>query len=207
MIFFSNFFNSAFDINRLEKQAIDVLQLSDNLKAFRIKKEIIVVDIINNKVIKKIKDSFPSNHSRAIVELKKKLNLTTKQKTEKKSEIWTCSFRDTESRWVWYKNSQPQITLDFKEAYRNEELENKLFFHSARYGTNIIEKIKTSNIESVAKEINATIIEKPFVTVKCSNCQTEDNYTIDDLVDINKKASYNSNLVVCLNCDSLINLL
>ena len=208
MIFISNFFNFGSDISKLEKQADDILELPNNLRAFRIKNEIIVIDTLKNKIIKKLKDIFPSNPARATLELIKKMKLTSQETSiAKKSEIWTCGFRENEARWVWYCNSQPKMTVNFKEAYSKENIEDKLYFFSARFGTTIINEIKNESIEKIAKKINASILEKSYIVIKCSNCNCEDNYTIDDLVDEKKNAKYNSNFVVCLNCNNLINLI
>lgn len=203
MVFFSNFFNfKTCNIKKLEQQASDVIDLDNNLKAFRIDKNIVVVDSSKNKIICNIKDTFSTNNTRASLDILKQLNSKNKI-----SDIWTCGFRDKEERWVWYRNSEPVMTTSFKEAYKENTLEDKVYFFSARYGTNIIEHIKKSNIEKVCKEINGFILENSYVKVSCNNCLIEENYTIDDLVDENKNSSYSSNFVVCQHCNRLIKLI
>jgi len=204
MQFLSNFFNFN-PIKKLEKQANDILELPKNYKAYRLEKDVVVIDTASNKIIQRTKDTLPTNHVRATLELIKRMNLT-EDKITKKSDVWTCGFRDNEARWVWYKNSQPKITVSFIEAFKEEELEDKIFFYSARYGTSIVNQIKKDGVEKVAKEINALVLENPFVKLKCSHCDYEENYTIDDLVDQNKTPKYDSNFVVCQNCNDLVKL-
>jgi hypothetical protein len=210
MLFLSNFFNFSANLQKLEKQAQDVFQLPNNLKAFRINDDIIIVNCLNSKIIKKMKDTLPSNPIRATLELIKNLKLTSEIKNDsiqKRSDVWTCGFRDDESRWVWYLNSEPKMTVSFNEAYKNGSLEEEVFFCSARYGTSIIKEIKETNLDKVSNRLNALVLKVPYVKISCQNCSTQENYTIDDLVDQNKKPNYNSNHVVCQNCNELVRLI
>jgi hypothetical protein len=206
MQFFSNFFNfGANSIKKLEKQAKDVLDLPNDLKAFRLEKEIVIVG--SNKIIQRLKDTLPLNPIRATAELIKRLKLASNNKIQnKKSDVLTCGFRDNEARWVWYRNSEPIMTISYDEAYKQGSLEDKIYFYSARYGTKIAERLKQDVVEKVAQELNALVLENPFVKVKCASCSNEENYTIDDLVDNNKQPKYDSNFVVCQNCNELVKL-
>jgi hypothetical protein len=211
MLFFSNFFNFNTHLRKLEQQAEDVLELQNGFKAYRSSKEVVIVDASKNKIVQRFKNTFPSNSKRAILEITKQLNIVSDEiKTDvitKKTDVWTCGFRDNEARWVWYKNSEPKMTVSFDEAYKSGSLEDRVFFFSARYGTSIISRIKVSSLEKVAKEINAFILEHSYVKVACTHCSSEENYTIDDLVDSNKAPDYLSKNVVCQHCNELIKLL
>ncbi|MDD5650234.1 MAG: hypothetical protein PHF86_07460 [Candidatus Nanoarchaeia archaeon] len=198
MLFISNFFSINNSSKKL-KNAQDVLELYADLKAYRFEKEVAIVESSKNKIIKYIKNTFPSNPVRATSEINKFLCLNKNSKS-----IWTCGFRDNEERWVWYEDSKPKITVCFNEAYKNGTLEDKVYFYSARYGMDIISRIKKYNINKIAKEINGFILEKPYIKLTCNNCKNEENYTIDDLVDSNKNSNYNSNNVVCQHCNKLI---
>lgn len=203
-------------IKKYEAEATDVLELPNDLKAIRSQGKIIVV--AKNKIVNEFKDTFSSNPARAAFHIMKKLNIASyknyseamKKLSEK--EIWTCGFRENEDRWVWYKNSEPQMTVSFKEIHPNEDLtktddlEKKIDFCSAKYGTTIIEEIKKSGLKETANKINALILEKPYTEIECKKCNTKENYTIDDLVDENKNAKYDSNYIVCSNCNELIKL-
>jgi len=210
MHFFSNFFNfGSLNIKKLEKQADDILELPNDYKAYRLKDEVLIVDA-SNKLIEKIKDVLPTNHVRATLELIKKFNLTAETEkliSKKSSDVWTCGFREDESRWVWYQNSEPRMTANFNDVYKNGSLEDKVDFYSARYGTSIINDIKIDGLEKTAKKINALVLETPYVRIKCSHCLTEENYTIDDLVDQQKNPKYDSNLVICQNCNEFLKLI
>lgn len=205
MLFFSNFFNfSSQSTKRLEKQAHDILDLPNGHKAYRLPKDLVIIDS-SNKIIQRTKDTLPTNHARATTELVKRLNLD-KPKVYKKSDVWTCGFRDNEARWVWYRNSEPAITANYKDVFKDENLEDKVFFYSARFGTSIIAKIKEEGLHKTARQINALVLEKPFITVTCSHCLNQENYTIDDLVDQHKKPNYESEFIICQNCDKLVKL-
>jgi hypothetical protein len=156
-----------------------------------------------------MKDTLPSNPIRATLELIKILKLTSEinQNSIKKSDVWTCGFRDDEARWVWYRNSEPKMTVSYSEAFKNGSLEDEVFFSSARYGTSIIKEIKETNLDKVAERLNALVLKVPYVKISCQNCSTKEHYTIDDLVDQNKKPNYNSNFVVCQNCNELVKLI
>jgi hypothetical protein len=202
-------FSSLFSLNqvkKLERQAKSILELPKQHKAFRLGKEIVVVDCSRNKIVEKSKDVYPSNHLRASFALAKKLNLIPQKKDAKRSDVWTCGFRDSEARWVWYLNSEPVMTASFREVFKNGSLEDKTFFYSARYGTSIINRLKEASLEKISKELNALVLENPFVKVKCSMCSSEEHYTIDDLVDASRVPSYESNYVVCQNCNELVKL-
>jgi hypothetical protein len=210
MLFFSNFLTQ--NIYKLEQQAKDVLELPKDLKAFRLEKEIVIIDSKKGKIVQRFKDTLPSNPVRATLELLKRLRLLTGEKISvesinKKSDVWTCGFREDEARWVWYQNSEPKITVSYDDAFKNGKIEDKIFFYSARYGTLIVNKIKDKGLEKIAKEINALILENPFVKVKCGHCSNEENYTIDDIVDQNRNPKYDSNFVVCQNCNELVKLI
>jgi len=211
MMFFSNFFSnfSSQNIKKLERQAKDVLELPKDFKAYRLDRDIVVVDSKKEKIVQRSKDTFPSNPVRATLELIKRLKLSEQiiPDSFKKSNVWTCGFRENEARWVWYQNSKPKITVSYEEAFKNGELEDKIFFFSARYGTSIIDKIKQDGLEKVSKDINALILEHPFVKVTCTHCSNEENYTIDDIVDQNKNSNYHSNFIVCQNCNQLVKLI
>lgn len=206
------------NVRKLESQADDTLELPGNIKALRIEDEVVIVDTKKNKVVKKLKDTFPSNPARATLGIMKKLKLASNYENYKDSidkstinkqtsELWTCGFRPDEERWVWYKNSEPKITVAFNETnYNHKNIEDKLYFHSAKFGTKIIEEIKKNGLKDVAKNINALILDNSYAKLKCPNCKVNDNYTIDDLVDEKKKAKYDSNFIVCSSCDKLIRL-
>lgn len=208
-MFLSNFFDfSSNAIQKLEKQAENVFQVSNNLKAYRTNNDVFVVDCSKNKIIKKMKDTLPTNQQRAALELTKILNLSNTQNSiQKKSDVWTCGFRDDEARWVWYQNSEPKMTVNFDDAFKNGSIDDKIFFFSARYGTSIVKEIKETSLEKVSKRINALVLQVPFVKVSCIHCSKQENYTIDDLVDQNKKPNYNSDSVVCQNCNELVKLM
>ena len=93
------------------------------------------------------------------------------------------------------------MTVDIKEASVTDN------FELAEYGASVIKNIKKEGLNKVAKEINALVLNNPYVKISCPECKTKDNYTIDDLVTEDKKAKYNSNFVVCSNCNKLISLL
>lgn len=209
MLFISNFFNFNL-LAKLEKQAKDVIELQKNLKAFRLEKDIVVVDTSKNKITQRFKDVFPSNPVRACLEISKYLKLASvvdNNIINKRSSVWTCGFRDNEARWVWYKDSEPKMTVSFEEAYsKTNSLEDKVYFFSARYGTSIISNIKSSSLEKVCKEINGIVLGNSYVRVTCVHCDHEEHYTIDDLVDKDKKSNYTSNYVVCQHCNKLIKL-
>jgi hypothetical protein len=206
MLFFSNFFNFSTNLKKIEQESEAILELDNGFKAYRLSKNLFIVDPFKNKIIKQLKDVFPLNSKRAIIEISKELNIKQNE-TTKKSDVWTCGFRDNEARWVWYNNSEPKMTVGFCEAYPKGLLEDKVFFFSARYGTTIISNIKNSSLSKVAKEINAFILEHSYVRIICSHCNNEENYTIDDLVDLDKNSNYSSNNVVCQHCNELIKLL
>lgn len=210
MLFFSNFFNlNSSNIKKLEQQADSILDLGNNIKAFRLEKDIVVADLNNNKIIQRMKDTFPTNEKRACLELVKQLNLQVIPKENKKSSIWTCSFRENEARWVWYEDSKPRMTVSFVntiEFNKTSSLDEKSFFFSAQYGTHIISLIKETSLEEVSKKINGFVLENPFVNISCNKCDKKENYTIDDLVDENKKPNYSSNFVICQHCNNLIKL-
>ena len=208
MLFLSNFFSfGSQSIQKLERQASDVLDLTSDLKAFRVNKEIIIVDSKKSKIIQRTKDTLPSNPVRATLELIKQLKLSTQQQTNKKADVWTCGFRENEARWVWYRNSEPVITASYEEVFKNGSLEDKIYFFSARYGTTVISQIKEQGIEKIAKQLNALVLENSFVKVKCAHCQNEEHYTIDDIVDENKNPKYDSEFIVCQNCNNIVKLM
>jgi len=207
MLFFSNFFSfGSSSIKKIENQAKDVLELSNELKAYRLGKDIVIIDSSKNKIISRTKDVFPKNSTRAILEISNLLNIANNNTNNDKKDIWTCGFRDSEARWVWYRNSEPVITASYEEVFKNGSIEDKLYFFSARYGTVTINRIKEIGLEKVAKEINALILDNPYVKVACSSCTAEENYTIDDIVDKNKIPNYSSNFVVCQHCNETIKL-
>lgn len=187
-------------IKKLESQAHDILELPDEKKALRVDDDVYVIDYSKNKILKQFPDTFPSNPARATFQLMKKLKLAAKEK-----QVWSCGFRDSEERWVWYKNSEPKMTLSFNET-NSASVEDKFEFCSARYGTNIINEIKENGLTNTAKKLNALVLEKSYTSIKCNTCKTKENYTIDDLVDENKIAKYDSNFVICQSCGNLIKL-
>lgn len=208
MTFFSNFFNFN-PLKKIEQEANEILNISNTHKAYRTDNEIIVIS--SNKIVFRAKDTFPSNSERTKKELSKILNIKEENienssKEEKKSSIWTCGFRDFEGRWVWYNNSEPKMTVDFKEAFKNGSLEDKVYFFSARYGTSIISKIKEKGLEKTAKDLNALILKNSYIKISCNHCSNEENYTIDDIVNENKQPNYHANFIICQNCDNLIKL-
>lgn len=192
------------DIAKLEEDAEDVLELHGDYRLLRVKGEAIYVDDSKGKVILREEDKLPSSPARAAIEAMKRIK---EMKTDKKasSDLWTCGFRDTEERWVWYKNCEPKITVAFNEVFKNGNLEDKFYFHSVKFGTDVIEKLKTIGIKDAAEEYGAVILENPYTELQCS-CGCSDNYTIDDLVTKDKQASYQSNFVVCSSCGNLIEL-
>jgi len=190
----------------LEENADDVLQLAADYKLFRIDGKAIIIGP-KNKVIYNKRDFFPKSPARAAYEALKKLEQMKLVTKKSKKDIWTCGFRDNEERWVWYKNSEPKVTVSFKEAFKDQSLEDKFQFHSINYGISVISSIKTDGIEKAAKAINALILESPYTKIACSNCKCEDNYTIDDLVDETKQAKYDANFVVCTSCNELVKLI
>jgi len=213
MRFFSNLLKIGLNLKQLEDQAgVDgVLELPEPYRAFRVDGEVIVVDTDKKKEIKRVKDTFPSNPAFAAIKIIKLLDLSEEPKEasidNKKATFWTCGFREDEGRWVWYQNSAPKMTVSYDEAFKNGTVEDKFHFFAARYGTSIIDSIKTDGIESTAKKINAHVLENSYVTIKCGGCQRDDNYTIDDIVDDTRSAKYDSNFVICTNCDKLIQLI
>ena len=207
MIFISKFFNKfSVNIKDLEEKADDILELHDDYRLLRVEGKAIYVDDAKGKIVLKEKDTLPKSPARAAIEAIKKLKEKFGDKKEGKKNIWTCGFRENEERWVWYHNNQPKMTIAFKEAFKDDNLENKFVFQSIKYGMDIIEKIKTEGIEKTAKEIKALVLENSYTKLKCNSCNNEDNYTIDDIVDENKQAKYDSNFVVCSNCENLIKL-
>lgn len=193
------------NIKKLEEQADDVLELPGDLKAIRFEDEVTVVDVKKHKIIKKMKDTYPSTPARAAFEISKELGLFNEEETKKASkDVLTCNFRDDEQRWIWYKNLEPKMTVSFKEAFNDNE-EKRQYFNSAKFGTDTITQIKGNDFEKVAKSMNALILEHSYVTAKC-DCGIEDKYTIDDLVNQNKKASYDGKFVVCSACGRLLKL-
>lgn len=209
MLFFSNFFNfSTQNLKKLEHQATDVLDLPSDFKAFRLEKDIAIVDSAKGKIVQRIKDTFPTNPARATLELIKKLGLTEQKKSDvkKRAVVWTCGFRDNEARWVWYENGLPKMTAGYDDIFGKDDLEDKVFFYSARFGTSIINQIKEQGLEKTSKQINALILENPFMKITCKHCNCEENYTIDDLVDETKTSKYDSQFVVCQGCNELVKL-
>jgi len=201
-----NFFKRfSMNIEELENNADDVMELTDGYRLFRAEDKAIILDSKNN-IIYNEKDIFPKAPARAAYEALKILEEKNLIQKKQAKQIWTCGFRDNEQRWVWYNNSEPKMTVSYKEAFKEDKLENKFQFHSINYGISIISKIKTEGIEKTAKELNALVLEQPYTKIACTNCKCEDNYTIDDLVDENKEAKYDSNLVICSNCNNLIKL-
>ena len=209
-MFFTKSSNTA-KIKKLENKAKDILQLPNEMKALRIDDEVVVIDSSKNKIVSQLTDVFPSNPARATVQIMKKLNLASEK--ENKKEIWSCGFRESETRWVWYKNSQPKMTVSFDEAYPEFDSENanhvecKIDFCLAKYGTVVVDRIKSVGVEKIADDIHALVLENSYTTIKCGSCKVTENYTIDDIVDDNKKAKYDSNFVICNNCGELIKLL
>jgi len=212
-------FNS--NIRNLKEKASDVLPISEDLEAIRVDGEVHILDLNKKKIVEKFRDTFPSNAARTVLQLQKKLNihasfnylnLHTKESNMRKASIWTCGFRKEEERWVWYENSEPKMTLSFNERYpyfkieSEKDLEKKIEFCSASFATEIIDEIKKMGLKKVATKLNAHVLENSFVEINCTSCGNKDNYTIDDLVDENKQAKYDSNFVVCSNCNDLIKL-
>jgi len=211
MRFLSKFL-AANNIKALEKKADDVLELPGNLKAIRFDGKVYVADYKKNKIINKAKDTFPSNPARATLGIMKKFkidagrdNILSKNASEE-DKTWTCSFRPNEERWVWYKNNEPKMTVSYNEAYSGESNKEKENFQMASYGTLIIENIKKKGLKETNKEINGLILENSYTKIACQDCKCKDNYTIDDIVDENKKAKYDAQFVVCSNCNGLIKL-
>jgi hypothetical protein len=198
-----NLFKKSKDEN-LEDKADDVLQLTPDYKLLRVNDKAIITDS-KNQIINEQKDTLPDSPARAAYESLKTLeNMDLLKKSSK--EIWTCGFRDNEQRWVWYKNSQPKITLSYNEAFKEDSLENKFQFNSINYGISVIGKIQSEGLEKVAKEMNALVLGNSYTKIACTNCKCQDNYTIDDLVDESKQAKYDSNFVICTSCNNLIKL-
>lgn len=191
-------------IKKLEDDADDVLELPDNFKAIRKDGQVIIVDYKKHKIVNTLKDTFPATPARAVFEIGKELGLFEEKKASK--DIWTCGFRENEGRWVWYKNLEPQLTASFKEAYPQAKIDDKFYFYSARYGTNIIETIKNEGLKVVASKLNGLVLEHPHIKVLCKTCNITENYTIDDLIDDNKKANYDGHSIVCSNCGSIVKL-
>jgi len=206
----NNFFPTVFEafanakIAKLEKQATDILILSGNLKGLRVAGEVIITD--ESKVIERLKDVYPSNPARASFQIINQLKLVDRKEKKAKA-IWTCGFRDSEKRWVWYKNSEPQMTVSFNEAHIDGDFEKAVDFCLASFGTETIEQIKKEGLKKVAKRLNALVLENPYTKIACEECHETDNYTIDDLVDTDKNAKYDSNYVICNNCNHLIALI
>jgi len=211
MMFFSRLLNFCSSIKSLREKAQDVLQLPNDHEAIRLDGDIYIVDKKANKITEKFKDIYPENPARATYHLIQKLKLASTYDSFKNSldknrvakEIWTCGFRPSEERWVWYNNSKPKMTLNFKEASLKEE---KCYFLSAKFGVDVISKIKEDGIEKAAKNLNALILESSFMKVACPKCNFQDNYTIDDLVDENRQANYDAGFVICGGCNELISL-
>jgi len=202
-----NFFNKfSMNIKELEEKAEDVLQLTEEYRLYRVDSKAIILGP-KNKVVYNKKDTFPKTPARAAYEALKKLEQMKLVSKKASKDVWTCGFRANEERWVWYKNSQPNMTLSFKEASKDQSLEDKFQFHSISYGISAIAKIQSQGIEKTAKEMNALILERPYTKIACTACKCEDNYTIDDLVDENKLAKYDANFIICTNCNQLVKLI
>lgn len=184
---------------KVEESAEDVFELPNNLRAIRVNGSIYVADNDTNKIKYKVKDVFSSNPSRAAFQLIKLLKISNKTK-----DIWTCSFRPNQNRWIWYVNSEPKATVAFSDF--NKKIANKSDFYSSHFGTLIIDDIKKFGLKLVATNLNASILEKPYMKIICSSCSSDDNYTIDDIVDESKNPDYDSRYVVCSSCSELINL-
>jgi len=208
MLFFSELFNKfALNVKKLERDAEDEFPISNELKAIRLKGKVYVIDEAKNKVIDTLTDTFPNNPARAVLAIQKKLKLEPEvepEKTEKKA-TWTCGFRENEDRWVWYENNQPKMTVSFKEAYPSQPEYRKEFIN-AKYGTAVIQDIRKIGLYKSAQKINAVVLENSFVKIQCKKCNHAGSYTIDDLVDDKRQAKYDSNLVVCANCNELVEL-
>lgn len=198
------------NIKKLKENADDILELHDNYEMIRVNNEVVFVK--NNEIVLKEKDTFPQSPARAAIEgmklLKEKQLLNTKQSSK---DVWTCGFRQNEDRWVWYKNSLPQITASFNDVHSNikddsDLIEKKIIFSSINFGISVINDIKKDGIKKAANKINALVLENPYAQVKCSKCLKISKYTIDDLVTENKVASYNSQYIVCNHCGDLLKI-
>lgn len=208
-----NLFNKiSLSLKELEENSDDVLELSQGYRLYRYtpkdsKERRVLILNKDNKTVYNKKDTLPETPAKAAYEALKKLekmNLITKKATK---DIWTCGFRSAEQRWVWYKNSAPKMVVAYNEAFKEDNLENKFQFHSINYGVDVISSIRVNGIEKTAKKINAMILEHSYTKISCNKCNHTDNYTIDDLIDKNKIAKYDSNFIACTNCDNLVKLI
>jgi hypothetical protein len=203
---------------KLEERADDVIELYDGFKVIRVDTQAIFTK--GDEVVLKILDTLPKSPARAALEaikILKRRNLLKDEEIEDKKaskEIWTCGFRQAEQRWVWYKNAMPNMTVSFSEMYptinkESEEdiLQKKFAFMSINFGISTIDNIKKDGISVTASKINASVLEKSYTNLICKKCNSEDKYTIDDLVTDKKQASYNACFVVCSNCNELIKLI
>jgi hypothetical protein len=213
--------NFCSSIKALREKAQDVLQLPNDHEAIRLDGEIYIIDKKANKITEKFKDIYPENPARATYHLIQKLRLASSYNSFKNSldknrvakEVWTCGFRPSEERWVWYNNSEPKMTLNFRESsLKIADMDlggcncEKDYFLSAKFGVDVISKIKSFGLEKTAKVTNALILESSFMKVACPKCNFQDNYTIDDLVDEDRQASYDAGFVICGGCNELISL-
>ena len=189
------------NVNRVIREANESLEISNNLTAFRVKGEVVVVDASKNKIIEKMSDKFPSNPARAARAIQKKLKIVT---SSNKKAVWTCGFREASDRWVWYKDSIPIMTASLHDVYPILDDKKKIDFRSASFGNRVITSITDSSLEKVSKKINADVLENSYVAMKCGSCDGVENYTIDDLVDESRRADYESSFVVCASCNDLI---
>lgn len=207
MFFIPQFIKRALtsDIKKLEEHAYDTLELPEGMKALRVDDEVVVIDSKKNKILKRFDDTFPSNPARATIGIMKKMEIGIENKASK--DTWTCGFREADQRWVWYLNSQPKMTASFKDVYPSPVNNDKESFFAAKYGTTIIDEIKKSSFKEVAKYLPALVLENSYTNIKCGSCNSSDNYTIDDLVDSNRVAKYESNFVICTNCNQLVELI
>ena len=193
------------NVEELENKADDVMELTDGYRLFRTDGKAIILDSKKN-IIYNEDDIFPKAPARAAYEALKILEEKKLIHKKQAKEVWTCGFRDNEQRWVWYNNSEPKMTVSYKEAFKEDTLENKFQFHSINYGISVISKVKSEGIEKTAKEINALVLEQPYTKISCTKCRCEDNYTIDDLCNEVRESKYDSNFVICSSCNELVKL-
>ena len=100
MFFLSKNLNAA-KIKKLESEAFDVLELPNELKAFRINDEVVVVD--KKRIANKFEDTFSANPARATYQLMKKMNISIDdvEKKSKKENRRFCNCASNSYSYSW----------------------------------------------------------------------------------------------------------
>jgi len=94
------------------------------------------------------------------------------------------------------------FTAAFEDYKEDED-----YFCSVAFGIDRIKEIKEFGHKDVAKMLKGLVLEKPYIDLYCFNCQSNEKYTIDDLVTENEQPNYKGKFVICINCNKLISLI